>query len=143
MPGRKKGEKVTEELEGMLAERGGKPWLKKHVFPKDDLAAIDTFLKKEGGKGYVRLAAWGCSRELKKKKPDLYFAIQKFLFEAGYPKKLIEGDIIPPIRVMFELVRTPQELEKPSLITEGKVIEIKDEDFRVEATDTANAVAVD
>jgi len=143
MAGRKKGEKVTEELEGMLAERGGKPWLRKNVFPKDDLAKIDAFLKKEGGKGYIRLAAWGCSRELKKKKPDLYFAIQKFLFEAGYPKKLIEGDVVLPIRVMFELVRTPQELEKPSLLTEGKVIEIKDEDFRVEATDTANAVAVD
>ena len=143
MAGRKKGEKVTEELEGMLAERGGKPWLRKNVFPKDDLAKIDAFLKKEGGKGYIRLAAWGCSRELKKKKPDLYFAIQKFLFEAGYPKKLIEGDVVLPIRVMFELVRTPQELEKPSLLIEGKVIEIKDEDFRVEATDTANAVAVD
>jgi len=143
MGGRKKGEKVTEELEGMLAERGGKPWLRKNVFPKDDLAKIDAFLKKEGGKGYIRLAAWGCSRELKKKKPDLYFAIQKFLFEAGYPKKLIEGDVVLPIRVMFELVRTPQELEKPSLLIEGKVIEIKDEDFRVEATDTADAVAVD
>lgn len=143
MAGRKKGEKVTEELEGMLAERGGKPWLKKHVFPKDDIAAIDTFLKKEGGKGYVRLAAWGCSRELKKKKPELYFSIQKFLFEAGYPKKMIEGEISLPVRVTFELVRTPQGLEKPSLLTEGKVIEIKDEDFRVEATDTANTVAAD
>ena len=142
MAGRKKGEKVTEELDGMLAERGGKPWLKKHVFPKDDLAKIDAFLKREGGKGYVRLAAWGCSRELKKKKPDLYFAIQKFLFEAGYPKKMIEGEISLPVRVTFELVKTPAELEKPDLLAEGKIIEIKDEDFRVEATDTTDTITV-
>ena len=145
MPGRKKGEKVTEELERRLAKAGGKPWLKKNVFPKDDLAAIDAFLKKEGGKGYTRLAAWGCSRDLKKKKPDLYFAIQKFLFEAGYPKKMIEGEISVPVRVIFELVKTPQELEKPNLLAEGTVIELKEEDFKVyegtgtEAADTANA----
>jgi len=149
MAGRKKGEKVTEELEGMLAERGGKPWLKKNVFPKDDLAKIDAFLKKEGGKGYIRLAAWGCSRELKKKKPDLYFAIQKFLFEAGYPKKMIEGEISLPVHVIFELVRTPAELKKPSEIAEGTVIELKEEDYKVyegtgtEASDTADTVATD
>ena len=149
MTGRKKGEKVTEQLEGMLGERGGKPWLKKNVFPKDDIAAIDAFLKKEGGKGYIRLAAWGCSRELKKKKPDLYFAIQKFLFEAGYPKKMIEGEISLPVHVTFELVKTPKELEKPSELAEGVVIELKEEDYKVyegtrtEEADTADAVAVD
>ena len=140
---RKRGDKTAEELEGMIKEAGGRPWLKKGKFPKDDLVAIDTFLKKEGGRGYMRLAAWASNRELKKKKPDLYFNLQKFLFEAGYPKKLIEGEISLPVKVSFELVKTPQELEKPSLITEGKVIELSDESFRVEAADTADPVTTD
>ena len=142
MAGRKKGEKVTEELEGMLTERGGKPWLKKNVFPKDDLAAIDAFLKKEGGKGYVRLAAWACSRELKKKKPELYFNLQKFLYEAGYPKKMFEEGVTLPVRVSFEIVRTPQELEEPNLLAEGKVIEVEDfyEGTGTEASVTADTV---
>lgn len=146
MAGRKRGEKVTEELNEMLTKAGGKPWLKKGTFPKDDAVAIDTFLKKEGGKGYMRLAAWGSSRELKKKKPDLYFALQKFLFEAGYPKKLIEGELSLPVHVTFELVRTPQELEKPSEIAEGTVVELKEEDYKIyegtgiKETDTADAV---
>ena len=141
MANRKRGDKTAEELEGMIKEAGGRPWLKKGKFPKDDLVAIDTFLKKEGGRGYMRLAAWASNRELKKKKPDLYFNLQKFLFEAGYPKKLIEGEISLPVKVTFELVRTPQELEKPSLLTEGKITEY--EDFRVEATDTADSIRVD
>ena len=146
---RKKGAKVTEQLEGMLKERGGKPWLKKNVFPKDDIAAIDAFLKREGGKGYVRLAAWGCSRKLKASKPDLYFAIQKFLFEAGYPKKMIEGEISLPVKVSFELVRTPAELEKPNLLAEGKVIELQEGEFEIhegigtEEADITDAVTVD
>ena len=141
---RKKGAKVTEQLEGMLTERGGKPWLKKNVFPKDDIAQIDAFLKKEGGKGYVRLAAWGCSRDLKRKKPELYFAIQKFLYEAGYPKKMFEEGITLPVKVSFEIVRTPQELEKPSELAEGKVIELKEEDYIVyEGTGTEEAVTAD
>ena len=140
---RKRGDKTAEELEGMIKEAGGRPWLKKGKFPKDDLVAIDTFLKKEGGRGYMRLAAWASNRELKKKKPDLYFNLQKFLFEAGYPKKLIEGEISLPVKVSFELVKTPQELEKPSLITEGKVIELSDESFRVEAADTADTITTD
>lgn len=146
---RKRGDKTAEELEGMIKEAGGRPWLKKGKFPKDDLVAIDAFLKKEGGRGYMRLAAWASNRELKKKKPDLYFNLQKFLFEAGYPKKLIEGEISLPVKVTFELVKTPKELEKPSELAEGTVIELKEEDFKVyegtgtEAADIADTITTD
>ena len=88
----------------------------------------------------MRLAAWASSRELKKKKPDLYFNLQKFLFEAGYPKKLIEGDVSFPVHVKFELVRTPMELEKPSILVEPKLIEY--ESSGIEEADTTEPVTV-
>jgi len=144
MANRKKGEKVLEQLDEVLTRQirsnhqRGAP-LAKTKFPTE-AQAIDAFLKREGGKAYMRLAAWARSRELKQKKPDLFYTIQKFLFDAGYPKKLIEGEISLPVKVSFELVKTPQELESPSLLVEAKVI---DEDVNVEEADFTDAVTAD
>ena len=93
----------------------------------------------------MRLAAMARSIELKKKKPELYAELQKYLWEIAYgkAKQQIGGEVSLPIKVTFELVKTPQELEDVKLIGEAKVRELTHEDIRIEATDTPDAVAVD
>ena len=146
MGNRKRGEKATEQLNAVLVKAGGRP-LQRSAFPKD-LEAQVIFLKRRGGEGYMRLAAMARSKGLKAKKPELYAELQKYLWEIAYgkAKQQIGGEVSLPIKVTFELVKTPQELEKPSLIAEPVVkelpglIEINAESIRVEAPDSPDAV---
>jgi len=126
---RKKNEKVKEQLDYVLRqqpqERRGRPFSKTR-FPSEDIEAIVDFLKEKGGEGYMRLAAMARDTKLRKNNPRLYADLQQWLYEAGYGKHKtrVESEVNLPVKIVFEVVKTPQEITKPSLIVEGQVKEL-------------------
>lgn len=116
--------KTTEERLGELLKEVGGRGFKKGKFPKE-AEAINRFKEEQAGRGYMRLAAFAQQRELRKRKPELYVALQQWLWEAhfGKAKAAIEGKLDIPVRISFEVVKNPVEIEASKLITEGEIIE--------------------